>query len=407
MQRRYTLLAAALIVGSSAAATPEARLEPYVQALRHGSAPVSFVRQQLAKHDLIILDDALHTASEPWKFYAALLRDPAIAGQLHYVFLEIGPVNYQPVLDAYLNSPVNDSTLLLPLQQNANDYGWANASYREFLSAVWQVNQSLPKERRIQVVATDLPAYWPMIRTREDYDTTMTGADARDYFIYKVILARMDDFKSGKKALFLTNSRHAYKGIRRGNGELYWNTGTWLHQLHPGKSYAVRMHNLNLEISRGHVGQAKTREGLDNMKFRWVRMERGLWDSAFAANGAQAVAVDLNHSVLGKAPYIGNHMMDAKPGQTMADAFDAVIFLAPLEQLHRTGSADIYDAAFRKELARRLGIMSSKEEIGQMLAQDHAGDLDEYVRKNFGPSAETPEPALAGAGPADEWKRGP
>src|SRR5262249_16721474 len=156
---------------------------------------------------------------------------------------------------------------------------------------------------------------------------------------------------------FLTNTRHAYKGIKRKDGQFFWNTATFFEQRHPGKAYSIRVHNVTLAIHRVKdvpAGVPKTAEGRERLEYTFVRMARGLWDSAFRAHGDRAVAVPLAGNVFGEEPYIGNHQLDALPGQKMQDAYDAVVFLAAIEALRQTALVDaIYTPAFRQELKRR------------------------------------------------------
>ncbi|HEY5801158.1 MAG TPA: hypothetical protein VIT92_13115 [Burkholderiaceae bacterium] len=403
---RYVVLLALFIVAPVRA--QENRLTPYVTALQAGQEPVAFINAQLRTHDLIIFDDALHSALPPFQFYARLVRDPAFHGKVKTIFLEIGPMNYQPAVDAYLASADADARLLLPFLQNSTDYGFAYQSYVDLLRAVHDVNRTLPREQRLQVVLTDMPSYWPMMNTRADWDITLKSGEARDYHMYKVVASHLDHFKSGRKAILLTNTRHAYKHIRNASGETYWNAGTFFYLQHPGKTYAVRLHHAALHISKKNTdAKTTTREGLENTTFRWSRMDDGLWDSAHAELGYRPLALDIGGTPFGRAAYVGNHMRNALPGQTMYDAYDAVIFLGEIDRFQQSGKHDIYTPEFRRELARRLRVMSSDVEIADMLKQAGAPDLDAYVARTFGPSASKPEPALKQLGLEDAWKANP
>lgn len=71
-------------------------------------------------------------------------------------------------------------------------------------------------------------------------------------------------------------------------------------------------------------------------------MGDGMWDSAFEVfEGTAQMAPPcggLEGNVFGEHPYVDNRMHKAASGQTMFDANDAIIFLAPLEEL-RPGDA--------------------------------------------------------------------
>src|SRR5262249_22962060 len=153
------------------------------------------------------------------------------------------------------------------------------------------------------------------------------------------------------------------------------------------------------------AGSAKTAQGMENIEYKFVRMARGLWDSAFRAEGDRPVAFPIKGNVFGDEPYIGNHQLDALAGQKMQEAYDAVIFLGPLEKLRQTGFVDfIYTPAFRHELKRRYRIMFTESQLAERFKQQHARNLDELVDKSIAPRPEMPLPQAQGLGPVDEWK---
>ncbi|MCB0266076.1 MAG: hypothetical protein KDH98_23235, partial [Calditrichaeota bacterium] len=123
----------------------------------------------------------------------------------------------------------------------------------------------------------------------------------------------------------------------------------------------MRFYNINFAFEKKierDPNAPKTTQGLENKVLKWVRMEKGLWDSAFAANGNKPVALDLANTPFGDADYIGNHMLNVAPNQTIYDAYDAIIFLAPVEQLRQTAISDaIFTDDFKLELERRFPIL--------------------------------------------------
>lgn len=359
-------------------------------------SPLEFVLNKFQRHELLIFDDAMHTAVEPWRFYIELIKSPAFHGQVRNIFLEVLPVNFQPAIDAYLASPVDDPTILYPALQAASDLGWAYQSYIDLLQAVRAVNRKLPAGKRLRVIGTDQPSYWPLMQTKRDWELSMVSGEARDYHMFAVTASQLDWFKKGEKGILLTNTRHSYKGIRNARGELYWNAGTFFQQHRPGKTYVVRIHHAALELKpRTAPAGVGTREGLERASVRWIRMEDGAWDCAHKSTGYRPLGFDLHGTPFGNAAYVGNHMMDAQAGQTMLDAYDGLIFLAPIESMRSTARADIYTPAFRKELVRRLRVMHSEDEIAALLESTGAPALDAYVDKTFQPRPEQAEAAVA------------
>jgi hypothetical protein len=398
------------IVFAFAQPEPDARLQPYLQVLRkQGQAPIPFVVGRLDTLDLLIFDDALHTAVEPFEFYEQLVKDAGFQRKAPAIFLEAIPSNKQRHLDDYLAAPTDDLRLLYPaFQDDANGLGFPYKTYLDFLRTVRAVNQGLPKEARLKVFGVGSPTWWAEIETPRDLEQFRKSLASYDHHMYTTIEGELDQFRSSKKGIFLTNTRHAYKGIKRKDGQFFWNTATFIDQRHPGKAYSIRMHNVTLSVLRAKelpAGAAKTAEGRERMEYKFVRMARGLWDSALRADGDRPIAVPIGGNVWGAEPYIGNHQLDAAAGQKMQDAYDAVIFLAPIEKLRQTALVDfIYTPAFKQELKRRYRIMYTDAQLADMFRKNQAEDLDGLLARTLIARPEEPLPQARAVGPVDEWK---
>lgn len=386
------------------------RLKPYINTLKEkGDEPIHFVLDKLNNYDLIIFDDALHTAVEPFEFYQDLVRNVDFQKKVKYIFLEVVSVNQQPALDAYFDSEIDDLKLLYPAFQNEiSGTGWPYKTYFDLLQTIWKINSTLPVQDRLKVIAVNAPAYWKEINTAKDLDLFRLSFLGNDYTMYKIILSYLDNFKSGNKGIFLTNTRHAYKGIKNRDNKYYWNCGTFFYLQNPGKTYSVHFHNINLSFEGKKEVDSKTprtSQGLENVIVKWVRMENGLWDSAFESFGNTPIAFDLKDTSFGRTAYIGNHMLNAAFGQTMYDAYDALIFVAPVEKLHRTAMVEfIYTDEFKYELERRSKILYSKDQIDEILSNNGLKSLGEFINNNSKYQPEEIQPLAKGIGPLDAWK---
>jgi hypothetical protein len=415
-QKRQPLLLGTLLVltlaigsgfcgsGSFTAKDAEERLRPYSSVLHEqGQEPIRFVLNKLATHDLIIFDDAVHDALEPWEFYQQLVREKAFQQQAPLIFLEGIPINKQRHVDAYLNAASDDPRLLYPaFQDDWNGRGWPLQIYFDFLRTVRTVNQTLAGKNKLRVLGVCCPTFWSEIQTHQDLVQFHKFGASFDYHMYAAILLELAQFKDHQKGIFLTNTRHAYKGIRRKDGQFFWSAATFFHQWHPGKSYSIRLHNVTIAPVKAGVTTS-------SKDYKFVRMAHGLWDSAFRAAGNKPVAFPLQGNVFGLEPYIGNDQFDAAPNQKMQDAFDAVIFLAPIEKLHMSaGATQIYTPAFLRELKRRFALMYTKEQLEEVFKRTKAKNLDELfvlIQKSF----TVPQPVRSldqakDVGPIDEWK---
>ncbi len=357
-----------------------------------GNEPISFVREKIKNYDLLIFDDALHAAVEPFEFYCEYLVNNPYS--VDYIFLETTSVLSQIYIDSFLNNHEKDTSLLIPVFQQDFNYGWRYETYLMLFSKIWDINQKLPVQDRIKIIGVDQPIYWEGIHTRKDYDLFQETLISRDYFMYRTILNHMNDFNLGRKGLFLTNTRHAYKGIKNKDGSFYWNSGTFFHQWHPQKTYAIRFHNMNLLIESVKDVKQSSTEGLDRLEYKWVKMDKGLWDRAFAKNGNKPVAIPFKGNIFGNHPYIGNHMVNALEGQTMYDAYDALIFLKPLERTMFSAQTNFfYTQDFRKELERRIKIIHG-EGLEDFLIKNNYKTVERYIKDLCKYTPEKPNPLV-------------
>ncbi|GAB4242141.1 MAG: hypothetical protein Tsb0034_19530 [Ekhidna sp.] len=355
------------------------QVETYLKALKEqGQTPIAFVSDKLKTHDLIVFDDGLHNALEPFEFYNELLSADST---IDYVFVEIFGINAQPHIDAFLESDSKDLSLLYPVfQDDFSGLGWVYKTSLDLLTHVWDLNHS--GASNVKVIGVDQPIYWEGIHTREQYDIFRQSVIGRDYFMYRIITSKMKDFKEGLKGIFLTNTRHAYKNIENSMGTPYWNAGTFFYNWHPEKTYTVRFHNviLNITAKKENV-KNQSMAGMDRITYNWARMEGGLWDKAFAENKNQPIAIPLKNTPFGNATYVGNHMLDVREGQTMLNAYDAIIFLKPLEELHFSAKTDFfYTPEFKKELDRRIRILQEGT-LEKYLERNEASNVQEFIEE--------------------------
>ena len=99
-------------------------------------------------------------------------------------------------------------------------------------------------------------------------------------------------------------------------------------------------------------------------------------------------------------------MHQAKPGQTMADAYDAVIFLVPLEEMRQTAHRGaLYTPAFRREAVRRWHLLYPGEAGERQVAAEGVASAEELVDALAEDRPEGPLALVAALGPADAWKR--
>ncbi|MEE2692906.1 MAG: hypothetical protein VX640_15335 [Pseudomonadota bacterium] len=392
---RLVAIMAAALFASAASAAPDASrvgtLAAEVEA--KGRDPVDFVLAALESHELVVFDEGLHNAVEPWEFFSRLVADPRFPEKARYVFLEVLPYNQQRHIDAYLDAPKDDPSLLFPAFQNALATGWNYQTYYDFLSAARRANQALPAERRIRVIGVGPASYWSEIVSPEDFARyRRDGFAGYDHDMYARVLMHLSGFDGSARGVFLTNTRHAYTGLKKSDGGYFWNATTYFRQWHPGRVYSIRVNAPFLEVKKAGDEKGPTLGSMAaGVVYGWTRADGGAWDAAFAANGDRPVALSFAETSFGSAPYVGNSMLSAAPGQTMADVNDAVIHLRRLEDWRQTAkNGAMYTPAFRKELKRRLPFAHPGEELAKAMEAEGAKTVDAFIDAIAAPEPEAP-----------------
>jgi hypothetical protein len=392
---RRLLIAALAVVSTAATGKPDpGRTAALSEALRtRGRQPAALVQQLLDGHDLVILDDALHDAHEPWVFYQSLVRAPEFHRRVKWIFLETLPVTAQPDLDRYVQSPTQDLTLIeRAFQDDYSGMGWRFQDTLDLIEAVRQVNQALSPADRLRCVGVSPPIYWEALHTRADYDRFLDTLASRDHAMYLTIRGELDGFHAGRKGVFLTNTRHAYNALRTREGRIAWNTAAFFHHRDPGKTCSVRIHNVALQVTPRVTPAAGPRsaQGLDGADIAWVRVDGGAWDAAFARNGNTPVGIALAGTPFAAAPFVGPGSQAAAPDLTFGELYDATLFLAPVDRLHESARAAFYvTPAFKRELKRRLTLLNpgGASDLRKTCAADTA---DACIDKLAVPSAVKP-----------------
>ena len=98
-------------------------------------------------------------------------------------------------------------------------------------------------------------------------------------------------------------------------------------------------------------------------------------------------------------------MAEAAPGQTMADAYDALVFVAPLESLHRSAlDGAMYTPEFQREVARRFALLYPGDALAAQLAAEGVASVEELTAAMAAGEPRQPLSLVQDLGPIDAWK---
>ena len=143
----------------------------------------------------------------------ALIRNPAFATKVNDIAVECSNSLYQPILDRYIAGEDVPLAAVRPVWRNTTQPSCGfSAFYEELFPLVRRINQALPPERRLRMLACDPPIDWSKItkpddaRAFSDWDEIITAVMERE------VLAKH------RKALMLYGIGHVRHGTRTAVG---------------------------------------------------------------------------------------------------------------------------------------------------------------------------------------------
>lgn len=113
---------------------------------------------------------AAHNNKDLDDFILHLIRNPAFPSKVNDVVVECGNSLYQPTLDRYI---AGDDVPLSEVRQvwrnTTQPMCGVSAFYEELFPLVRRINQTLPPEKKLRVLAGDPPIDWSKVRTGRDF----------------------------------------------------------------------------------------------------------------------------------------------------------------------------------------------------------------------------------------------
>ncbi|MEX2284348.1 MAG: hypothetical protein WEE89_17800 [Gemmatimonadota bacterium] len=133
--------------------------------------PVAAIVAAARSRRFVFLAD-IHSSVEAKRLAAQAIRAVAEGPGLDAVVLEVGH-DLQPQIDRYFDTTPENASILLSNPRTLREPGAASREYLEIYHVIWQLNEKLGADRRIQVIAADLdlwppePAVSPSHRARQ------------------------------------------------------------------------------------------------------------------------------------------------------------------------------------------------------------------------------------------------
>ena len=189
-----------LMVNISAAQAPPKLADPIPE------PALSAILAAFDKYEVVALPQG-HGMQDLNDFIFSLIRTPAFSEKVNDIEVEFGNSLYQPMLDRYIageNVPFTEvQKVWRKMGQPASG---ASGFVEQFFPLVRALNQKLPPERRLRVLAGDSPVDWDQIKSMDDVIRLVH----RDASIASVM--EKEVLSKHRKALMLFGTFHLMHG---------------------------------------------------------------------------------------------------------------------------------------------------------------------------------------------------
>jgi hypothetical protein len=258
-------------------------------------------------------------------FILSLIRNPAFPDKVNDIVVECGNRMYQDTLDRYIAGDVPLAKMQLVWRNTTQQMCSLSGFYAQLFPFVRQLNQRLPLQKRLRVVAADPPIDWSKVGSQAEY---ISIRNDRRSSITSVIVTEV--LAKKRNALLLFGQGHlAHKGCSASVAEY--------EATYPGVSFTIFTH---------HGFGSDNLLDVHNDKLE-ARMKS--WPIPSLVPIKETWLADLDLS------YYSEIITRSMVGVEIADAFDAYLYLGPRDSLRREKMpSDILDdQPYIEELNKR------------------------------------------------------
>ena len=199
---------------------------PLIAAISSAQAPVksadpvpepaiSAILAAFDKYEVVAMPQG-HGMQDLNDFVFLLVRNPAFSERVNDIVFESGNSLYQPILDRYIaGEDVPFTEVQKTWRKMGQPAAGASAFVEQFYPLVRALNQKLPVERRLRVLAGDPPVDWDQIKSTEDVLRRVHRDEGIASVMEKEVLSKH------RKALMLFGTFHTMHGTPGSAVSLY------------------------------------------------------------------------------------------------------------------------------------------------------------------------------------------
>ncbi|MFC1538915.1 RDD family protein [Candidatus Latescibacterota bacterium] len=335
---------------------------PYTAFLKQEqAAPVDYVIGLFDRYDVVVLSERIHSEGSQWEFIYEVVKDPEFVEKVGNVFTEYGQVEMQSYLDDFMATDSLDAgeiqeRVILIMRDFPVWPAWINTNFFTYLMRLYELNQSLPIDKRIKHHFTDRSANWPDMSTPEDYMEYYRSLENRDEQMAQSVIDKMSQLtESGStppKCLVVMNYRHGFDLT--------------------GRSPEVKRNN-TYEFIKDAFGNRAANVLLNTSIIISVPVAGGLWDTAFEVTGNRPAGFDFEGSPFGNDAFDMFPFNPAIKGKlTYRDVFTGLVYDHPLDDQYLQDGIPGYFEGFEEEALRRA----------RLISENFAGKIEYFIHSD-------------------------
>ena len=334
-----------LIANISAAQVPTKSADPIPE------PAISAILAAFDKYEVVAIPQG-HGMQDLNNFIFSLVRNPAFSEKVNDIEVEFGNSLYQPTLDRYIaGENISFSEVQRVWRKMGQPASGASGFVEQFFPLVRALNQKLPPDRRLRVLAGDSPVDWDQIKSAADVIRLVHRDESIASVMEKEVLSKH------RKALMLFGAFHTLHNTPGSAVSLY------------EKDYP----NLTFVISELGIFDTDLPSLHDSKFVSWpipaVAHAKGTW------LGALDLAHFIPPGIRIDQDCIAHHEHPKALQKPMEELVDAFLYLGPQDlRLREKIPADIaLDVSYRTELQRGsalLGFPNGASETPQEFDQE-------------------------------------
>ncbi|MGH9843650.1 MAG: hypothetical protein ACREEM_33350, partial [Blastocatellia bacterium] len=301
----------------------------------------------------------VHWSQTEHEFVHSLIRHPAFANKVNDIVVEFGNGFYQPIMDRYIAGETVARTELRQVWRNTAAGSmatpmtvWDVPIYERFFAVVRDVNQTLPKQKRLRVLLGDPPIDWNAIKSRADMKPVMFDRDG-----YFVNVIEKEVLGKGRRALLFHGTGHLIRKrpappptIEKVPGGVTVD----VEKRHPGAVFVVTPHQ----------GFGERNEELEQRLATWPKPGLALVKNTWLGDLRADVYYPMAKKTRLLLPDGGSTSgLSLWEGLKYQDLTDAYLYLGPKDSVIIDGTLPLevqQDEEYQRELERRRQLLGRR-----------------------------------------------